>query len=115
MLATARTLFPSSGGPVPALGNLHLLPYGVQEGEAFMQTDVGRAILGQIRERSTASFTTSSKRDMWAPFCLGPRSTKHSMRAWKACSLPFSRMRITFSTPVTPTRESETSTDGSCA
>ena len=57
VLATARTLFPSSGGPVPALGNLHLLPYGVQEGEAFMQTDVGQAILGQIRERSTASFT----------------------------------------------------------
>src|SRR4051794_24910155 len=57
VLATARTLFPSSGGAVPALGNLHLLPYGVQEGEAFMQTEVGQEILGQIRERSTASFT----------------------------------------------------------
>jgi hypothetical protein len=57
VLATARTLFPSSGGPVPALGNLHLLPYGVQEGEAFMQTAVGQEILDQIRERSTAVFT----------------------------------------------------------
>src|SRR4051795_8048913 len=36
VLATARTLYPSSGpGPVAALGNVHLLPYGVQEGEAF--------------------------------------------------------------------------------
>jgi hypothetical protein len=56
VLATARTLVPSSGGPVPALGNLHLLPYGVQEGETFMQTEVGQEILDQIRERSTAVF-----------------------------------------------------------
>ena len=42
VLATARTLFPSAGPPVlPALGNLHLLPYGVQEGEAVMQTAAG--------------------------------------------------------------------------
>ncbi|MEA2496277.1 MAG: alkaline phosphatase, partial [Thermoleophilaceae bacterium] len=54
VLATARTLFPSSDGPVPGLGNLHLLPYGVQEGESFMQTAVGQEILDQIRERSTA-------------------------------------------------------------
>ena len=57
VLATARTLFPSSGGPVPALGNFHLLPYGVQEGEAFMQTAVGQEILDRIRERSTAVLT----------------------------------------------------------
>ena len=56
VLATARTLFPSSGGPVPALGNLHLLPWGVQEGQAFMQTAVGQEIVDQIRERSTAVF-----------------------------------------------------------
>ncbi|MFL5782237.1 MAG: hypothetical protein ACJ760_13065, partial [Thermoleophilaceae bacterium] len=56
VLATARTLFPSSGGPVPALGNLHLLPYGVQEGEAVLHTAVGKAVLDKIRERSTASF-----------------------------------------------------------
>ena len=30
---------------------------------------------------SIASFTTSSKRDMCAPFCSGPRSTKHSSSA----------------------------------
>ena len=57
VLATARTLFPSEGPPVlPALGNLHLLPYGVQEGQAFMQTVVGEQLLAAIRERSTAVF-----------------------------------------------------------
>ena len=30
---------------------------------------------------SIASFTISSKRDMCAPFCSGPRSTKHSSSA----------------------------------
>ena len=55
VLATARTLFPSEGPAVlPALGNLHLLPYGVQEGQAFMQTPAGEAVLAQVRERSTA-------------------------------------------------------------
>src|SRR4051794_39157711 len=58
VLATARTLLPSSGpAPEPALGNLHLLPYGLQEGEAVMQTAVGQAVLDRIRERSTAAFT----------------------------------------------------------
>lgn len=55
VLATARTLFPSAGPPVlPALGNLHLLPYGVQEGQAFLETGPGRVVLDTIRERSTA-------------------------------------------------------------
>ncbi|HEX2086844.1 MAG TPA: alkaline phosphatase D family protein [Solirubrobacteraceae bacterium] len=55
VLATARTLFPSSGPPVlPALGNVHLLPYGVQEGQAFLQTPPGQAVVSEIRERSTA-------------------------------------------------------------
>src|SRR5919198_1633977 len=58
VLATARTLFPSQGPAVlPALGNLHLLPYGVQEGQAFMQTAVGQEVLAQIRERSTVALT----------------------------------------------------------
>src|SRR4051794_2633538 len=58
VLATARTLFPSAGPPfLPALGNLHLLPYGVQEGQAFMDTAVGEQLLARIRERSTAAFT----------------------------------------------------------
>ena len=57
VLATARTLFPHEGPPVlPALGNLHLLPYAVQEGQGFMETAVGRQVLDTIRERSTAAF-----------------------------------------------------------
>lgn len=57
VLATARTLFPSEGPPVmPALGNLHLLPYGVQEGQAVVGTPVGEGVLDVIRERSTAAF-----------------------------------------------------------
>jgi phosphodiesterase/alkaline phosphatase D-like protein len=57
VLATARTLFPSEGPPVlPALGNLHLLPYGVQEGEAFIESPAGQAVMGRIREQSTAAF-----------------------------------------------------------
>ena len=57
VLATARTLFPSEGpAPVPSLGNIHLLPYGVQEGEAFIESPAGQAVIGDIRERSTAVF-----------------------------------------------------------
>jgi hypothetical protein len=63
VLATARTLFPSAGpGPVPALGNIHLLPYGVQEGQAFLDTAVGQELLARIRERSTAVFTSIAVR-----------------------------------------------------
>ena len=55
VLATARTLFPSDGPEVlPALGNLHLLPYGVQEGQAIVESPVGAQVLDVIRERSTA-------------------------------------------------------------
>src|SRR3954451_13292124 len=54
-----------------------------------------------------ASLTTSSKRLICAPFWCGPRSTKQSRRAEKSCSAPLARMRMTFSTLVTPTRESE--------
>ena len=58
VLATARTLFPAEGPAVlPALGNLHLLPYGVQEGQAFVESPAGQAVIGAIRERSTAVFT----------------------------------------------------------
>ena len=57
VLATARTLFPSQGPAVlPALGNLHLLPYGVQEGQAFIESPLGEQLIAQIRERSTAVF-----------------------------------------------------------
>ena len=58
VLATARTLFPAEGPPVlPALGNLHLLPYGVQEGQAFVESPAGEALVGSIRERSSAVFS----------------------------------------------------------
>lgn len=56
VLATANTLLPYSNPVLPALGNLHLAPYGVQEGEAFLETPAGRAFLDTIRERSTAAF-----------------------------------------------------------
>ena len=36
-----------------------------------------------------ASLTTSSKRDMCAPFWFGPSSTTHSKRAQKRWSMPF--------------------------
>ena len=58
-----------------------------------------------------ASLTTSSKRDMCAPFWSRLRSTKQSSRAKNSSS----RMRTTFSTPVTPTRESPTGTAGARA
>ncbi len=57
VLATAETLFPSEANPVlPALGNLHLLPWAVQEGQAFMATPAGQAVVDEIRRRSTAEF-----------------------------------------------------------
>jgi phosphodiesterase/alkaline phosphatase D-like protein len=59
VLATAQTLFPSAPNPVlPALGNLHLLPWAVQEGQAVMATEVGEAVVAEIRRRSTAAFAT---------------------------------------------------------
>ena len=58
VLATADTLFPSERNPVlPALGNLHLLPWAVQEGQAVMATPPGAAIVEEIRRRSTAVFS----------------------------------------------------------
>ncbi|HEX8065834.1 MAG TPA: alkaline phosphatase D family protein [Thermoleophilaceae bacterium] len=73
VMATARTLFPSEGpAPVPALGNLHLLPYGVQEGQAFMDTAVGEAALATIRERSTAAFAEIVVRAAGAPGTTAP-------------------------------------------
>jgi hypothetical protein len=57
VLATANTLFPSERNPVlPALGNVHLLPWAVQEGQAFMNTAVGQEVIDEIRRRSTAGF-----------------------------------------------------------
>ena len=59
VLATAKTLFPSDPNPVlPALGNLHLLPWSVQEGQAVMNTAVGQSVIAEIRRRSTAGFSS---------------------------------------------------------
>lgn len=67
-LATARTLFPSAGpGALPALGNAHLLPYGVQEGQAVFETAVGAEVLARIRERSTARFASIELRPAQRP------------------------------------------------
>ena len=73
VLATARTFVPSEGPePVPALGNLHLLPYGVQEGQAFMETAVGQSVLATIRERSTAAFAEIAIRATGTPTATRP-------------------------------------------
>jgi hypothetical protein len=73
VLATARTLVPSEGPPpLPALGNVHLLPYGVQEGQAVLGTPAGEAVLGTIRERSTAAFAEISVTAQGAPGTTTP-------------------------------------------
>ena len=73
VLATSRTLWPSQGpAPLPALGNLHLLPYGVQEGQAVMETEVGEQLLERIRERSTAVFREIALTATGAPEATRP-------------------------------------------
>ena len=73
VLATARTLFPSEGPPVlPALGNLHLLPYGVQEGQAFIESPAGQSVVGAIRQRSTAEFSEIALRTSERPRATAP-------------------------------------------
>lgn len=57
VLATARTLFPSDRNELfPALGNIHLLPYGAQEGQVVIESPAGQTVVAAIRERSTAAF-----------------------------------------------------------
>ena len=58
-----------------------------------------------ITTSSIASLTSSSKRDMWTPFCSGLRSQKQASSAWKSRSSPLWRMRIAFAERVTPARE----------
>jgi hypothetical protein len=73
VLATADTLFPSDRNPVlPALGNLHLLPWGVQQGQAFMNTALGRELVDEIRRRSTAAFRAIEVRSPERPRPLRP-------------------------------------------
>lgn len=76
VLSTAETLFPSAGPSVfPALGNVHLLPYGVQEGAGVLESPAGAAVLGTIRARSTTAFgeivvTTTERPRVTAPSAL---------------------------------------------
>jgi hypothetical protein len=73
VLAMADTLFPSERNPVlPALGNLHLLPWGVQEGQAVMATPGGAAVVEEIRRRSTAVFTEIAVRATRTPKRTAP-------------------------------------------
>ena len=73
VLATADTLFPSDSNPVlPALGNLHLLPWAVQEGQAFMNTPPGQQVVDEIRRRSTAGFAAIEIRSPEPPRATRP-------------------------------------------
>ena len=73
VLATAETLFPSDPNPVlPALGNLHLLPWGVQEGQAFMASELGQEVVNEIRRRSTAAFSEIAVRSSGRPRASAP-------------------------------------------
>jgi hypothetical protein len=73
VLATARTLYPSQGPQVlPALGNLHLLPYGTQQGQDFMKTPAGQALLDDIRRQSTAVLTRIAIRAHDGPQLTAP-------------------------------------------
>jgi hypothetical protein len=73
VLATARTVFPSDGSPIlPALGNLHLLPYGVQEGQVVMQSPAGEELLETIRRRSTAAFSEIAVKASGRPRTTAP-------------------------------------------
>lgn len=73
VLATARTVFPGDRNPVvPALGNTRLLPYGVQEGQVVLETPAGQAVLGTIRERSTAAFLEIEVASDERPKVTGP-------------------------------------------
>ena len=57
VIGQARTLFPSSGPPVlPSLGNVHLLPYGVQQGQTFIASPEGQQVIDEIRRESTVAF-----------------------------------------------------------
>jgi len=57
VLGQARTLFPSSGPAVlPSLGNVHLLPYGVQEGQEFLASPAGQQLIAEIKRESTVRF-----------------------------------------------------------
>jgi hypothetical protein len=99
VLATARTLFPSSGPAVlPALGNVHLLPYGVQEGEAVFETAVGEQVLAQIRERSTARFADIELRPAGRT-----AATRPSIIA--ATAAPTARLRVALDVPARVTIE----------
>jgi hypothetical protein len=60
VLTRADTLLPDTNPILPALGNLHLLPYSVQEGQVVIGTPLGQQFIETIRRRSTARFSQIS-------------------------------------------------------
>jgi len=56
VLTQSDTLLPDSNPVLPSLGNLHLLPYSVQQGQAVIATPAGQQFIDLIRRRSTARF-----------------------------------------------------------
>lgn len=56
VLTQSDTLLPDTNVLLPALGNVHLLPYTVQEGQAFFDSPAGQILFGTMRRRSTARF-----------------------------------------------------------
>lgn len=56
VLARAETLFPSTAPVLPALGNIRLAAYGVQEGQQVIGSPLGQVVIEEIRRRSTAAF-----------------------------------------------------------
>ena len=85
VLATAQTVFPSDSNPVlPALGNLHLLPWAVQEGQAFMDTAAGGAVIAEIARRSTAGFRSIAVTSRERPGRTRPSVVAATTGAWVA-------------------------------
>jgi hypothetical protein len=68
VLGQARTLFPSGTNPVfPGLGNAHLLPYGTQQGQAFIGSPEGRQLIDEIKRDSTVAFRSIAVTSREAP------------------------------------------------
>ena len=67
VFATART-DAANAAPAgqPALDNIRLI-WGTQEGQAFLETPAGQALVARIRERSTAAFAEITVRALGRP------------------------------------------------
>lgn len=77
VVGQARTLFLSKGPAVfPGLGNMHLLPYGVKQGQWFIGTPPGQQVIDEIRRESTVTF-----RQIVISSHEAPRATSASVSA----------------------------------